>query len=336
MKKNTLLSVLLILFLASCNFFSSGPGPNDILTKYLNSILKGNYSETYALLSAKDKNFKNQQKYEAEFSGNPYSKLFAGKTSFNVKEIKVNGNNADATVEITRPDLSKAWADLMGMAFSSAFGGKKDEKAMEKMIAEKLMDKSLPMTTETQTYNLVKDKEGWRVFLNWEGTEKAVEISEQATQLEKSNEFEKAKAKYQEALSLDKNNKTVQGGLAGIDKKIEAYKAKKAYFDKIEVRNVYVGAGTYGGIGVFGEIKNNGDRTLREVQVTAYCLDKNDKFVFEKTYHPVLVIEDSFMGGLDNTPLKPNYSRPFGFNLNDAPSDWSKEVEVAVTDIEFQ
>jgi len=48
----------------------------------------------------------------------------------------------------------------------------------------------------------------------------------------------------------------------------------------------------------------------------------------------VLVTEYSFMG--DNTPLKPNYSRRFGYKLDDAPSDWSKKVKVAVTDIEFQ
>ncbi len=80
-----LLSVLLILFLASCNLF--GSGPKDILTKYLNSLSKGNYSETYALLSAKDKNFKNQKEYEAVFSDNPFPKLYAGKISFAVKEI---------------------------------------------------------------------------------------------------------------------------------------------------------------------------------------------------------------------------------------------------------
>ncbi|MBU0700043.1 FxLYD domain-containing protein [bacterium] len=332
MKKIIFPSMLLIFVLTSCNLF--GPSAKDILTKYLNSYYKGNYSETYALLSAKDKNFKDQKKYEAEFSENPFSKLFVGKISFNVKEVKINCNNAEATVEITGPDLSKAAADLMGIAFASAFGGKKDDKAMENMVAEKLKDKSLPMTTTTQTYDLVKDNEGWRVFLNWEGQKKAEEISEQATQLEKSKKFEEAKAKYQEALSLDKNNKTAQGKLAEIDKAIKAYKAKKSYFDKIEVKNIHLGTDFLGAVGVFGEIKNNGDKTLKQVEVTAYCLDKNDKVVFEKTYNPVLVSEYSFM--TDNTPLKPNYSRRFGYELNDAPSDWSKKVTVAVTDVEFQ
>lgn len=330
--KKVLFTCLVLLIFAGCNFF--GPSPKDVLTKYLNSYYKGNYSETYVLLSAKDRNFKNQKEYEAEFNDNPFFKIFAGKISFNIKEIKVKGNNAEATVEITGPDLSKAAADLMGIAFASAFGGKKDEKEMEKMIAEKFKDKSLPTTTVTQTYDLIKDKDGWRVFLNWEGEKKAKEISEQAAQLEKSKKFEEAKARYQEALSLDKNNKSAQEKLAEIDKKIEAYKVKKAYFDKIEVRNIHLGADFLGTVGVFGEIKNNGDRTLKEVEITTYCLDKNEKVVFEKTFHPVLVSEYSFMS--DNTPLKPNYSRRFGYKLDDAPSDWSKKVKVAVTDIEFQ
>lgn len=330
MKKIWLLSFTLML-LAGCNFF--GPSPKDVLTKYLNSYYKGNYSETYALLSEKDKNFKNKKEYETEFNDNPFAKIFVGKISFNIKEIKTKGNTAEATVEITGPDLSKAAADLMGIAFASAFGGKKDEKEMEKMIAEKFKDKSLPTTTVTQTYDLIKDKEGWRVFLNWEGQKKAQAISEQAAQLEKSKKFEEAKAKFQEAIFLDKNNKTAQSKLAEIDKEIEAYKAKKLYFDKIEVRNIHLGTDFLGHVGVFGEIKNNGDKTLKQVEVTAYCLDKNDKIVFEKTYHPVLVTEYSFMS--DNTPLKPNYSRRFGYKLDDAPSDWSKKVKVEVTDVEF-
>lgn len=332
MKKMLLLSVLLVLILASCNFF--GPSPKGVLTKYLDNYYKGNYSETYALLSSKDKNFKNQKEYETDFSDNPFSKLFAGKISFSVKDIKVSGNTAEATVEITGPDLSKAAAELMGIAFASAFGGKRDEKEMEKIIDEKFKDKSLQMTTTTQKYDLVKEKEGWRVFLNWEGQKKAKEISDQAIQLEKSKKFEEAKAKYQEALLLDKNNKTVQGKLAEIDKEIESYKVKKAYFDKIEVRNIHLGTDFLGAIGVFGELKNNGDRILKKVEITTYCLDKNDKIVFESSYHPVLVSEYSLMS--DNSPLKPNYSRRFGYKLNDAPSDWSKKMKVAVTDVEFQ
>jgi len=108
---------------------------------------------------------------------------------------------------------------------------------------------------------------------------------------------------------------------------------KMAYFEKVVVRNVHVGKSILDEIGVFGEVKNTGERILKKVEITIYCLDKNGKPIFEKTYHPVLVSEWSFG---DNEPLKPNYSRKFGVKLDDAPSDWAKKVQVKVTDIEFQ
>lgn len=107
-----------------------------------------------------------------------------------------------------------------------------------------------------------------------------------------------------------------------------------AYLDKILVKNVSVGKSVLGETGVYGELKNAGDRTLKEVQITIYCLGANGKPVFEKTYHPVLVSEMSF--GHDNQPLKPGYSRQFGVKMDDAPSDWSKKADVKVTKVEFQ
>jgi len=104
------------------------------------------------------------------------------------------------------------------------------------------------------------------------------------------------------------------------------------YFDKIIIRNIHIGKSTLGEDGVYGEVKNIGNKTLKEVEITIYCLDKDRKSIFEKIYHPVLVSEWSFT---DNEPLKPNYSKKFGVKLDDAPSDWAKIVNVKVTDIEF-
>lgn len=73
---------------------------------------------------------------------------------------------------------------------------------------------------------------------------------------------------------------------------------------------------------------------MNKGEITTYCLDKDGKVVFEKGYASVFVSGFSFMG--DNQPLKPNYTRQFGCKLNDAPSDWSGKVRVAVTDVEFQ
>jgi hypothetical protein len=107
-----------------------------------------------------------------------------------------------------------------------------------------------------------------------------------------------------------------------------------AYLSKVLVRNVTVARTVLGGSGVFGEVKNTGDRTLKEVEITIYCLGGDGKPVFEKTYNPVLVSEIPF--GEVTEPLKPGYSRQFGVKMDDAPSDWTKKVDVKVSKVGFK
>ncbi len=108
---------------------------------------------------------------------------------------------------------------------------------------------------------------------------------------------------------------------------------KQAYLSKVLLKDVKVAKAVLGGRGVFGEIKNTGDRTLKEVEIIVYCLNDQGKAIFEETYHPVLVTSGFTMG--DNKPLKPNYSEKFGYGLDDAPSEWKGKVRVEITNIEF-
>ena len=110
--------------------------------------------------------------------------------------------------------------------------------------------------------------------------------------------------------------------------------AAKEYLGRVIVSGVKVARSVLDQAGVFGEIKNTGDRTLKGVEITIYCLGPDGKPIFEKAYHPVLVTEMSF--GDEGKPLKPGYSRTFGVKMDDAPSSWTKKVDVKVTSIEFQ
>jgi hypothetical protein len=105
------------------------------------------------------------------------------------------------------------------------------------------------------------------------------------------------------------------------------------YVSQILVKNLTASETDLGGMGVFGEIKNTGDHALKEVDLTVYCLGTDGKPVFEHTYYPVLV-SDSGIG--DNSPLRPGYSRKFGYRLDDAPSDWGKKVDVKVSRVQFR
>jgi hypothetical protein len=101
-----------------------------------------------------------------------------------------------------------------------------------------------------------------------------------------------------------------------------------AYLDRIQVKNVSVGKSVLGDEGVFGEVKNLGDRTVEMVEITIYCLGKDGKIVFEKTYRAVTKYDTKGQ-------LKPGYSRQFGVKLDDAPSDWAKKVTVKVSEVAF-
>jgi len=99
-----------------------------------------------------------------------------------------------------------------------------------------------------------------------------------------------------------------------------------AYINNVTVSRVEVGKTILGAPGIFGEVKNNGNKTLGKVEITIYFLDKQGNPISEKTYSPV---------NNSTSPLKPNYSQKFGYEADDAPSDWSKKITVKVTKVQF-
>jgi hypothetical protein len=84
---------------------------------------------------------------------------------------------------------------------------------------------------------------------------------------------------------------------------------------------------------VFGTIVNSGPKSLREVTVRIYFLDRIGRRIGEKDVFPVLVTEFSIG---DNTPLRPGSRKDFGYNVQDyAPSGWSKRIEAEIVDLEL-
>jgi hypothetical protein len=111
---------------------------------------------------------------------------------------------------------------------------------------------------------------------------------------------------------------------------------RAAYLSKVDIRRVSVKPGLMGlqekpGAVVDLEVKNTGERSLDEVQITIYFLDKKGGRVYEHQSYPVLV------GTIlhDEGPLKPNYARAYSGGCEDVPSDWGGKVEVRVTDVKF-
>ncbi len=87
---------------------------------------------------------------------------------------------------------------------------------------------------------------------------------------------------------------------------------------------------------VRGKLQNSGNRTLSEVQVTAYFLDSAGNRIYEDDYHPVLAGTSFSLDSDADKPLKPSYIRSFGFKAAGCPKEWKPgAVRCEVTGIRF-
>lgn len=144
-------------------------------------------------------------------------------------------------------------------------------------------------------------------------------------------------AKQTETADVAKENeKTVTGEKSKID-------IEKGYISKyLVLKNIRIGEG-YGQFdvpgyskskkGIFGTVKNIGDKNIGLLEIIVYFLDSNGQRVGEKS---IMVISTQSI--FEKTiPLKPNYSKDFGYILEeDAPSEWAGKIEVEISKIAFE
>ena len=223
----------LILAIAGCDKLA-GPGPKDVLSKYLDASLKGRYEEAYGYVSSTDRAVKSINDYLAENKekDTPFAKALLGNVSFNIVSVTETGEKATAEVEITLPDFGVIFKDIMGAAFKSAFGGG-DQKEMEEYLAKKYENGDLPLATKKETFQLVKEQDGWKVFLDWK-TEKIKKEKQakiegllaEAEELKKSRKLHGAIEKYEQVLELDSELVEAKEGIGETKKEIKSLEAK--------------------------------------------------------------------------------------------------------------
>ncbi len=346
---NKHIKFIYILFVLSTFLFAGcsqiGSSPEYALSMYLDAFLLGNYEEAYRFISTEDKRTKNLQEYLAEQSNGvlAFAQALSSKTSYEIKEMTLTGNQAKAKIAVTAPNFGAIFIDVMGVAFKYVFGDEENEENMVKMLEEKYRDKELPMTTTIQTLDLVKENNGWKVFLDWEVKETINTTMKEAKQLEEEEKLFEAKEKYQLILELDSNLVEAFRKVEELDKEIISLNEKQEYIPKVKL---YALTAKYHTIfsddkvlGVKFKLKNNGDRNLTKVEVTVYFKDAKGEIIAEEIYNPILVNEYSFLSKSD--PLKPNYIKEFEassyFSSSSVPSEWQEGNAVAkITDIEFE
>jgi len=327
------------LFFYTPLFFSlllSQTTPESVIKAYYKALYNSDINEAYGLLADKDKNYMNFNRFSEKHSI-PQAHLIKSKgpkETFRVGKIEVSGAKAVAEVNIAELNMGGIVGTLFGSALLSDLDvDVKDKESVLNAVGDAFKDIDLPVLFDLHIVQMVKEGGRWKILLNQEMMEKIKELKTQAEALAEANDFGSAIDKYNSILILGGENASFATERENIEKELIGISEIHNYLSKVQITNIRVGKGVTGEKGVFGEIKNTGDRTLDEVEITIYCLDKEGIPVFDEDYHPVLVTEFSF--GNDNKPLKPNYSKKFGYKMDDAPSEWAGDVSVVVSNVEF-
>jgi len=105
-----------------------------------------------------------------------------------------------------------------------------------------------------------------------------------------------------------------------VEKRLQLLDREHAYSSQIEIRNLERdrSRGRYSGLpaeGIFGEVKNLGDKSVVKLVLRFELLDAAGKPVAEEEWTPGFVDAG---GG----PLRPHFTRPFGLAVDRPPSDW--------------
>ena len=105
--------------------------------------------------------------------------------------------------------------------------------------------------------------------------------------------------------------------------------------ENIELRDVRVGVGeSMGNFGtaIFGEIINNGKRSIKIATINVYFLSELGEKIKEKKFFPVNNFSFS-----DSSPLNPDQSKKFGFPIDDfVPENWGGGISVKIIDLKFK
>ena len=123
-----------------------------------------------------------------------------------------------------------------------------------------------------------------------------------------------------------------------LKKQVETKKEKTKFetnYDFLKVLNLRLGVGSYGdqeGSGLFGNLVNEGDRTISIATLKVRFLDDSGKIIKFHEFFPV-----NRFSWMDPKPLKPGESKEFGLLLEEIiPENWSGNFETKVSKIVFK
>lgn len=141
-------------------------------TKALRNFFDAHYAEDYArayqYVSARDKKIRNLDEYKMASSGGAAALISGDHVSYVVREVAEGENEAFVVIDLTMPDMEILFTSFMDVIADSSITPEQGRQKVAESLAKKYPDKQYPMTTINKRYKMVKEADGWKIFLNWE------------------------------------------------------------------------------------------------------------------------------------------------------------------------
>ena len=248
MRKGLIIRVIVtaIMFMCGCGLFQDKP--RVVVENYLKAIYSNDHKTAYTLISSLYKNFKTENEYLREVvpkdvSSQAIANMLSSLVKYKVGREEVKGDRATVQVTLTVPDSTK----IMGSLLASAFLNEEPDRAMEEKMKELFVLGEVPITEKKESFRLVKEKAGWRIFVDWEKEKKAQQKQAYIKEVGISPHY-----------SLTSTQTFLDDGLV-VDRSFEAELP----------------------------IVNRGNRILTQVEITFFFLDEEGHSIHEKKYYPV-------------------------------------------------
>lgn len=322
-----------------------GKTPQHTAQSYLDALKLYNYPAAYQLLAHQDQLDRTMDQFLTEIPlaadvSRDWFKTVLHATDFQVGEAKVEGDKANVTVKVTRPDLA-----LWERTINATMG---PNDAASSIAQKQVNEQTYPKLVYDDNIVTTKVGDEWRVFVDFPAKERIAKMRKDAIEAFHKYDYDKALSIYQSAIAeLDKEQATGNAGLKFLyNREMETIQNVKnqipesqAYIPKIGLTDVDMKMAASRVPGIFGKLTNTGDKAIDEIQFTVnYYEGKGNKKkqVYTETHTPVATPLEFTDFVRPVLPFVPGETRTFGFRLS-APADVQQKAtpDLNVTQVVF-
>ncbi len=326
---NTGAAVLALLLIAGCaKAPPPGPDPKAAAETYLAALKAGDYQTCYRMLAESDLLHGSLDEFLSNVPMAPnadrrWFRRLESATQYRVGTPLNRKSEVIVPVNVTTPNLVP-WERMLG---------ERDKDKIQASAGKELYDGRYPRLSYPDQIVMVMEAGEWHVLAGFAQRARIERLHQQALAAYHDFDYDKALSFYRQILDrLDKGVFTASGELSrrfSMEMKtVEAARAGRpaadAYRPKLIIKNVTTKPALSGGVGMFGQITNSGERALDQVELTVTYYSNDGKPIHDERHTPIATPLEFTDFDLPIVPFGPGQTRDFGVTLK-APPDIAQE-----------